>query len=199
MTTPNTNKAQAADPKAERFALALADHSIRLWDGRQTSEIRKFDGAQDSMETVAIHPGGRQIAGGARDGEAIVWDIESGRMLWRRRPGPTALASVAYSPDGRYLLASNLAGRGIVWDAASGQPVITLESPNDPASQSAAAFDPSAPSLSPRAVLSTGSGVRVYELGLDRLRERARSLLTRKFTNDDCVQYLQRHGCELNP
>lgn len=192
-------RGMAADPKSERFGLALADHSIRLWDGRQNHEIRKFEGAQDSMETVAIHPGGRQIAGGARNGEAIVWDIESGRILWRRRPGPTALASVAYSPDGRYLLASNLAGRGIVWDAAGGEAVITLESPNDPAPEPAAAFDPAAPSLSPRAVLATGSGVRVYELGLDRLRNRARSLLTRKFTDDDCVQYLRRHGCELNP
>ena len=193
-------RGMAADPKAERFAVALEDKTVRLLDSAQAREIRRFKGSRDMVAAVAFRPDGRQLAGGTNDGEAIVWDVESGSVLMRRRAGPTALSSLAWSPDGRYLLAGTLAGRGIVWAASGMQEEITLEGPQEkPASAVPVAFDPSARDAEPRLTLAGSAGVRIFELGIGRLRQRARALLTRRFTDADCVQYVRRRGCELNP
>jgi hypothetical protein len=190
----------AAGAKGERFATAMGDGTVILWDSAQARQLRTLRGAQDAVEAVAFGPDGGRVAAGVKDGTAIVWDAASGRQVLSMRAGPTAIASIAYSPDGRYLAAANLAGRAILWDAANGRQAITLEGPPEQAiSAAAAAFDPAAPRGEERLALASVAGVRLFDLGLDRLRQHARALLTRPFTAADCQHYLGKNSCTLNP
>ncbi len=94
------------------YSASSADRSLRVWDNDSKAdkiekETRKIELAKDEakMTCVALGPGGRALTGHL-DGSAVLWDLETGKELYRHRLKDVEVTAVALSPDGRRGLAA---------------------------------------------------------------------------------------------
>ncbi|HEX6246083.1 MAG TPA: WD40 repeat domain-containing protein, partial [Polyangiales bacterium] len=89
------------------------DQTVRLWDAHTGATLRIFQGAQSSIEDVALSPDGRFVV--SVEDVVCVWDRQSGALLHKlERSGFRA----RFSPDGRFLAVGTMSGRLRVWDTA---------------------------------------------------------------------------------
>lgn len=73
-------------------ATAGADHTVRLWDGNSTGQIRALTGSDDWMYAAAISPDDKLVAGAGADGFVRIWEAATGRLR---------LSLVAWPPAGK--------------------------------------------------------------------------------------------------
>jgi WD40 repeat protein/class 3 adenylate cyclase len=129
------------------LAVTGADGLVQLWDVRGSPKlVRRFRGLRSSNglpETVidvAFSSDGSLLAAGDvnhtpltvdyRFGTAAVWDVRSGRLLWKARSKEGTVTSVAFSPSGDFLAAGKEGGGvhhkpdhgfALVYDAGTGR------------------------------------------------------------------------------
>src|SRR5205807_636394 len=89
--------------------------------------------ADGSVKGVAFSPDGRHLAAvwgeGGEDGSAKpvtgqgagVWEVATGKPLFRLEGHEGAVRTVAYSPDGKTLATGGADGTLRLWDAANGK------------------------------------------------------------------------------
>jgi WD40 repeat protein len=120
---------------------------IKLWDARTGAEVATLGfgtpfgyGVSASGETLAFSPDGTRIAlsvtpsrgqrlGAAFNptpGEILLWDVATGKELFRLKGHTSQVNSVAFSPDGKRL-ASAAQAEVKLWDAAAGKELLTLK------------------------------------------------------------------------
>jgi WD40 repeat protein/class 3 adenylate cyclase len=113
--------------------------SLVLWDIESGEEIRRFEGHEFVLRSVAIHPDGRTaLAGSQRQtgvgndmGELILWDLETGEPI-RRFDTSEDITSIVFSADGnRALTGSAFFANATLWDVAIGQEILRCEGPTD--------------------------------------------------------------------
>ena len=94
----------------------------RLSDGLQVQRLHD-QGHTDEINSVAFAPSNQHLVSVSDDDTAIIWDIASGRVLWRLEGHRGAVRRVAYSPDGSRIATGSDSEDGSVkiWDASSGQ------------------------------------------------------------------------------
>jgi WD40 repeat protein len=110
--------------------------SLVLWDLETGEEIRRFEGHEFVLRSVAIGPDGRTALAGSQSqtlgaqGELIRWDLETGDLI-RRFDATDDITSIAFSADGRLALTgSAYLEHATLWDVASGQEVRRFEHTN---------------------------------------------------------------------
>ena len=59
-----------------RLAIALADHSISVWDTLSPRELVRFRGHQDVVSGLAFSPDGKLLASASRDTTVMVWSLK---------------------------------------------------------------------------------------------------------------------------
>lgn len=101
-------------PDGNRIVTAAWDGTVRLWDAKAGKEIRRFetnpDKASDhilnvaTLGQVAVSADGKLVAAVRGDEVALVWDVASGKEVYR-----FAGYCIAFSPDGRWIACG---GRG---------------------------------------------------------------------------------------
>lgn len=71
-------------------------------------------------------PDGRLLAVSVDDGTLRVWEVESGRELWKVSIFPREKTTAAFSPDGRLLSWLGPEGEIVVWDIEAGTKILSF-------------------------------------------------------------------------
>jgi WD40 repeat protein/serine/threonine protein kinase/tetratricopeptide (TPR) repeat protein len=153
-TPPGVGRA-AVCPDGHRVALS-GSGGLQVWDG--ASGRLRFTVAKGSVvKDFAFSPDGGRVATAGENGNARVWDLETGRPVTPplRHDGP--VNRVAFSPGaGRLVTASDDKTAGL-WDAATGERLNSFRPHND--AVQCASFSPDGK----RVVTRSGGMIHVWE------------------------------------
>lgn len=107
-----------------------------LWDARTGKLLRRLTGLLDHQTlALAFSPDGKALAVGGRRigsssaGEVKLWEVATGKLLWRSSPLGSGVRAIAFSADGKLLATGpeNARDRVRLWEAATGKPRRVLE------------------------------------------------------------------------
>lgn len=126
-----------------------------------------LSGHEGSNTAIAWSPDGKSLATGGRDRTVIIWDSESGDLLYRLEGHENTIWSVVWSPDGLRIASSGgLDDSIIIWDAQSGKQVGKV--PGDTYGLFGLAWSPNGNSLA----AGTGYGrVLIWDVSQDEIGE----------------------------
>jgi len=123
-------------PVGDVLATGSQDRLVKIWDLRGR-ELRVLGPHDEGVSAVAFSPDGKQLAVATGDwqkidekGEVRVWEVSTGKELFRLRAHIGVARTVAFSPDGKRLATGGgeylAPGEVILWDLASQRAEVTL-------------------------------------------------------------------------
>jgi WD40 repeat protein len=102
----NIQRVLAVDLSPDRrlAALALPRGLIQLQDIEAGKSVRSLrDGHAGDVRAVAFAPAADKLISGGADKTLVVWDVATGRQLWKNSEHRGSVCAVAVSPDGAML------------------------------------------------------------------------------------------------
>jgi WD40 repeat protein len=108
-------------PDGNRFVTVGAETSV--WDVANGQQLLTLEGG---VSCLAFHPGGKRLATGGVFGLIRVWDVGSGRELYKLYAHKDCVTSLAFSPDGTRLASASDDKTAKVWDTEFGAKLLTL-------------------------------------------------------------------------
>lgn len=123
-------------PDGERFVTGGGDSTVRVWRVSDGKCLRTFN-HEGPVWAVAASPDGKTVAAAGTDanvGPALksvprVWDLDTGKVLFRLEGHTRGVTAIAYSPSGDRLATSSYDGTARVWSAKDGHLLATLSLP----------------------------------------------------------------------
>jgi WD40 repeat protein len=101
----DTNNAAADDNASARTAwVALANGDVQMLDTRAGTPTAIKWTAGVAARAIAVSADGREIALGAADGTAILFDVLGGSIRERWRRGGAPVECISFAPKGRVVL-----------------------------------------------------------------------------------------------
>jgi WD40 repeat protein len=130
------------------------DNTLRLWDAKTGSEIRRFEGITQAVNGAAFSSDGQFLLAGGEWKTVGLWDVETGKQVRYFGTPDTHPISFALSPDGRIAATGHVGDTPegeqnysdpehcvvYLWDVASGQVLRKLRGHTGPVN--AVAFSP---------------------------------------------------------
>jgi WD40 repeat protein len=98
-----------------------ADAAIRVWDVETGREVRRLEGHQGIVWSVAVSPDGRRVLSAGQDRTSIVWDAETGAEIRRFRGHTDHVICAAFLPDGLRAVSCGDDRTIRLWDVETGQ------------------------------------------------------------------------------
>jgi WD40 repeat protein len=100
-------------------ATCSTDKTVRVWDEGGKERLRlRLTGKWYGL-AVALAPDGKRLACGTGDGEIYLWEVATGKQLFRvQQKSRDRVWSLAFSPDGTTLASAGAVLR--LWDASTG-------------------------------------------------------------------------------
>jgi glucose repression regulatory protein TUP1 len=122
-------------PDGKYLATGAEDKKIRIWDIKQSSVKRVFDGHQQEIYSLDFSSDGRLIVSGSGDKTARIWNMEDGTSKVLTINDDTSndagVTSVAISPNGQLVAAGSLDSIVRLWDVNTGTLVERLRGHRD--------------------------------------------------------------------
>ena len=136
---------------------------------------------------LAFSPDDKLLAGSSPEGNVVLFDTSSGRLVrnFSGHAGPAT--AFAFSNDGKLLATGGADKLTKIWDLATGQEQLSLTGHTAPVSK--LAFSPDRKRLT---TVAANGEVLVYALDFRDLVAIARTRVTRRLTSAECVKFL--HG-----
>ena len=117
-------------PDGEYALSGGMDNSVRLWNVKNLTQIKKFVGhigntGINRIISVAFSPDGKYALSAGVDSKIKIWDLAAGTE-WKDLAGHTGLgASAKFFPNGKYVISAGDASTRI-WDVSTGEEVATM-------------------------------------------------------------------------
>jgi WD40 repeat protein/beta-lactamase regulating signal transducer with metallopeptidase domain len=144
-------------PRDAFFAIASADGTVRLWDGKTYNLLRVLTGHTDVVKGVAFSPDGKVLATGSWDKTIRLWDPESGKEIARLEGHPAGVREIAWSLDGKYLVSGGNQRSVKLWDMKTRKELATIRQDPPPPAEDQPVHAPVVFAVSPDGkVLATG-------------------------------------------
>lgn len=117
-------------PSNSLLAVALAGTEkgkVRIWDSATKKLLKTLPIDSPWLWVMAFSPDGNYLAGGGMRGDVYLWDISTGKRLWKKQHGDV-ISQLAYSPNGKWLVSAasflkSSSGQAALhlWEASSGK------------------------------------------------------------------------------
>ena len=107
----------------------IAVHPINSGDNYEKfSQPKVFqDACQGQLQAIALSPDDETLATGGDDGYLRLWQVDTGKLLWRSElPHTDWIRSIAFSPDGKNIATGSEDFEIKIWDSARGRYLNTL-------------------------------------------------------------------------
>ncbi len=78
---------------------ASDDQTARLWDATNGQELQRFEGHQDTIQSVALNPYAATVVTAGADQSARVWDLTTGQELLKLDDHTGAVNSASFNPS----------------------------------------------------------------------------------------------------
>lgn len=99
-------------------------------DFRTAEIVRSFDLETTAAWTIALSPDGKRLgAAGARGTPATVYDVETGRLVYRLSGHTGPVRAIAFDPSSRYIATGGRDDTARLWDSATGELLATMATP----------------------------------------------------------------------
>ncbi len=113
--------------KSDRFIVNSRPERLRLYRLKDGRLLREF-GGEDIIPAIDVDPNEQFIAAGCSQGRTLVWDLNSGRKIWERKPqGETGAWDVSFAADGKSLVVADRSGRAFIYETSSGRIIRTIK------------------------------------------------------------------------
>jgi WD40 repeat protein len=116
----------AFSPDGTLLASGSLDHTIKLWDTVNSTELCTLRGHEKGVTGLAFAPDSRCLATTGLDGTLRLWDCRTGGETRHAGPYKWALNAVAFSPDGLTLATAGETLDLRIWDARTCQELAAL-------------------------------------------------------------------------
>jgi WD40 repeat protein len=120
--------------------LATASSSGKVWDTRTHRTIS--EPTQDVRVTsAAFSPDGARVVTGDANGDARVFDVESGRLLNLLSGHTGEVSAASFNPDGRLVLTGGRDGTARIWESVPGSSTLELRRGGESVEEAVASAD----------------------------------------------------------
>ncbi|HEX3147611.1 MAG TPA: serine/threonine-protein kinase [Gemmataceae bacterium] len=120
---------------------ASDDGFVRQWDVKTREEILPAFQHSYAARTMAISPNGKILVSGTRNGEIVIWDVETRKEKFRKSGHEGAVVtSLTFAPNGDYVASAGSDKTVRIWNVKDGTQKAVLEKHGGPVY--AVAFDP---------------------------------------------------------
>lgn len=91
----------AVSDDGSQIAVAAGEYISVFNRGCFDVAMKRFAYRSRDMESVALNSDGSILAGGTKQGDLVIWDIQTGRELYHNKFSEHQLINVTFSPDSR--------------------------------------------------------------------------------------------------
>jgi WD40 repeat protein len=117
----------AFSPDGTTVAFSSSDKAIRLLALDSGKERVRLEGHQ--CEILSFSTCGRLLALGGEEGSLSLWEVATGRQIWRQKGQPSQCSSLIFSANGQTVISGDSAGRIRIWEVKSGRLLQQLQGP----------------------------------------------------------------------
>jgi WD40 repeat protein len=82
---------------------------------------RTLQGHEGQVQNIRFSPNGKMIASGGSDGQIILWDVATGRIIRKMKGHTKTVYEVTFNKDGSLLASAGEEGTACVWEVATGK------------------------------------------------------------------------------
>lgn len=118
--------ALAAAPAGTKFAVGLADNTVRIFDAKTRALVQTFKGHTMPPRAVAWSPKGDKIASGSENAEIRVWDVKTGSSFSIKGAHIRNINALWFNAQGTKLVSTSDDDTSKVWDLRTRKTLFTI-------------------------------------------------------------------------